>query len=118
MTAIKGQGAGARHGGRIWSFLTFDPLLTGQVIHLVDGSGLSVIAVAAFSVIGASVGVALREGSWAAVLLALPVLVVGLLVVAGMGLIWRAFCEFYVAMFRISDDLAALRKVAEREGQP
>jgi hypothetical protein len=44
--------------------------------------------------------------------------VVGLLVVAGMGLIWRAFCEFYVAMFRISDDLAALRRVAERESKP
>ena len=60
----------------MWSFLTFDKLLTGQVIHLVYWAGLSVIAVAAFSVIGASIGVALREGSWAAILLALPVLVV------------------------------------------
>ena len=44
-----------------------------------------------------------------------PVLVVGLLVVGAAGLLWRAVCEFYVAIFRIGDDLAALRKVAEAE---
>ena len=69
--------------------------------------------VAAFSVVGASVGVAWREGSWAALLLALPVLVVGLLVVAAMALIWRAFCEFFVAVIRIGDDLSALRRSSE-----
>jgi hypothetical protein len=26
-----------------------------------------------------------------------------------MALLWRAICEFYVAIFRISDDLRALR---------
>lgn len=102
--------------GRMWSVLTFDRMITGPVIHLVYWAGLGVIVVAAFSVIGAAIGVALREGSWAAVLLALPVLVVGLLAVGAAGLLWRAACEFYVTMFRIGDDLAALRKVAEREG--
>jgi hypothetical protein len=100
----------------MWSVLTFDRMITGPVIHLVYWAGLGVIIVAAFSVIGAAIGVALREGSWAAVLLALPVLVVGLLAVGAAGLLWRAACEFYVTMFRIGDDLAALRKVAEREG--
>ncbi|MBV8594276.1 MAG: DUF4282 domain-containing protein, partial [Caulobacteraceae bacterium] len=47
--------------------------------------------------------------------LAIPVLVVGLLIVAAMGLVWRAFCEFYVAIFRIGDDLAALRRTAEAD---
>jgi hypothetical protein len=112
-TRIKGDPARSSHRGRIWSLLTFDHLFTGQVIHLVYWAGLSVIVVAAFSVVGASIGVAWREGSWASILLAIPVLVVGLLVVGGMGLIWRAFCEFYVAIFRISDDLAALRREAE-----
>ncbi len=115
MTPPKGEAASHRRRGRIWSALTFDRLITGQVIHLVYWAGLSVIVVAAFSVIGASIGVAWREGSWASILLAAPVLVVGLLIVGGLGLIWRAFCEFYVAVFRISDDLAALRAVAERE---
>ena len=92
------------------TMLTFDRLITGPVIHLVYWSGLGVIVVGAFSVVGASIGVAWREGSWAALLLALPVLVVGLLVVAAMALIWRAFCEFFVAVIRIGDDLAALRR--------
>jgi hypothetical protein len=116
-TPIKGDLASASRAARLWSVLTFDRLITGQVIHLVYWAGLSVIVIAAFSVIGASIGVAVREGSWASILLAIPVLVVGLLVVGGLGLIWRAFCEFYVAVFRISDDLAALRRAAEHEAE-
>jgi zinc transporter ZupT len=93
--------------------LTFERLITGPVIHLVYWAGLGVIIIAAFSVVGASIGVALREGSWAAVLLAIPVLVGGLLAVCAAGLVWRAVCEFYVAIFRIGDDLAALRRSQE-----
>jgi hypothetical protein len=107
-------GGGVRQG-RLWSLLTFDRMITGPVIHLVYWAGLGVVVVAAFSVVGAAFGVAIREGSWAAILLAIPVLVVGLLIVGAMGLIWRAFCEFYVTVFRIGDDLSALRRVAEDE---
>ena len=118
MTPIKGDLARSSRRGRIWSLLTFDRLITGQVIHLVYWAGLSIIVVAAFSVVGASIGVAWRESNgWASILLAVPVLVVGLLVVGVLALIWRAFCEFYVAIFRISDDLAALRRDAEREAE-
>ena len=113
MTPIKGEPALGRAMASLRSVLTFDRLITGQVIHLVYWSGLGVIVIAAFSVIGASIGVAVREGSWASALLAIPVLIVGLLVVGGLGLIWRAFCEFYVAIFRISDDLSALRRETE-----
>jgi hypothetical protein len=63
--------------------------------------------------VGASVGVALREGM-AGALLAIPVLVAGFLIVGALVLIWRSFCEFYVAVFRISDDLAAMRAAAEQ----
>ena len=99
--------------GRVWSALTFERLVTGPVIHLVYWAGLGVIIIAAFSVVGASVGIAIREGSWAAALLAIPVLVGGLLAVGAAGLVWRAMCEFYVAIFRIGDDLAALRRSQE-----
>jgi zinc transporter ZupT len=102
-----------RRPERVWSILTFERLVTGQVIHLVYWAGLGVIVIAAFSVVGASIGVALREGSWAAILLAIPVLIGGLLAVAAAGLVWRAMCEFYVAIFRIGDDLAALRRSQE-----
>jgi hypothetical protein len=101
--------------GRIWSILTFERLVTGPVIHLVYWAGLGVIIIAAFSVVGASIGVAFREGSWAALLLAIPVLIGGLLAVGAAGLVWRAMCEFYVAIFRIGDDLAALRQAVESE---
>ncbi len=39
-------------------------------------------------------------------------LVAGLLVAAAMVLLWRAFCEFYVAIFRISEDLRACARPA------
>lgn len=92
-----------------WDLLTFEHLMTGQVIHLIYWAGLGVIALLGFSVIGAAVGVALREQSLVGVLLAIPVLVAGALVVGALVLLWRSFCEFYVAVFRLSDDLHALR---------
>lgn len=100
---------------RIWAFLSFETLLTGQVIHLVYWAGLGITVVAAFSVIGASIGVAIREPGLGSILLAFPVLIAGLFAVGVMGLLWRAFCEFYIAIFRISDDLAALRRAAEAQ---
>src|SRR5476649_2783765 len=110
-----GMARAGRRQGRVWQALTFDRMITGPVIHLIYWAGLGVIVIAAFSVVGASIGVALREGSWGAALLAMVVLVSGLLVVGAMGLIWRAFCEFYVTIFRIGDDLSALRRVAEAD---
>ena len=93
-------------------------MITGPVIHLVYWSGLGVIVLAAFGVIGASLGVAIRaisEHTWDTLLVVIPGLVGGLLMVLAGGLLWRAFCEFYVVIFRIGDDLSALRRVAEEE---
>jgi len=106
--------ASGRRGG-LWEVLVFDRMITGPVIHLVYWAGMAVILVAALSVVGASIGVFFREGSWASLLLALPVLIVGLVVVGALGLLWRAMCEFYVVIFRIGDDLSALRRAAEEE---
>ncbi|HEY5071833.1 MAG TPA: DUF4282 domain-containing protein [Caulobacteraceae bacterium] len=111
----RGSTRGGRRRGRLWDALTFERMVTGPVIHMVYWAGLGVIVIAAFSVVGASIGVALREGSWAAILLAIPVLAVGLLIVGALGLLWRAFCEFYVVVFKIGDDLAALREASEVE---
>lgn len=99
----------------MWDLLTFDRLVTGPVIHLIYWAGLGVISLVAFSSVGAAVGVALRETSMLGKLLALPVAVAGLLVAGALVLLWRAFCEFYVAIFRISDDLRALRQQSEAE---
>ena len=99
----------------LWDLLTFERLMTNQVIHLIYWAGLAIIALGAFGTIGAAVGVAIRDPFPFGLLLAIPVIVGGLLVMAALILLWRSFCEFYVAIFKISDDLAVLRADAESE---
>ena len=115
-----GPSRGARKPRRagLFSILTFEHMITGPVIHLVYWCGLGVVVLAAFGVVGASVGIAIREQSWETWMLAIPALAGGLLIVLAGGLVWRAFCEFFVVIFRIGDDLAALRRVAEQEQPP
>jgi hypothetical protein len=98
--------------------LTFDRMLTGPMIHLVYWAGLGVLVIAGCGVAGASVGIAIRERTLETVLLAIPALVGGLLIVVAGSVVWRAFCEFYVVIFRIGDDLSALRRAAEAEQAP
>ncbi len=113
----RGVARGHRRGW-LSNILTFETMITGPVIHLVYWCGLGVILLAAFGVIGASLGVGIRaisERSWETLLVVVPGLIGGLLLVLAGGLLWRAFCEFYVVIFRIGDDLGALRRVAEEE---
>lgn len=105
------QGA---NGQFIWDLLTFERLITGSVVHLVYWAGLGIIGVMAFGVLGASVGVAIREGGWG-ILLAIGVLAVGMLGVFIAVLLWRSFCELYVTIFKISEDLHVLRQDVEAE---
>ncbi|MFZ3006992.1 MAG: DUF4282 domain-containing protein [Phenylobacterium sp.] len=105
-------GAGA---SMFWDLLTFERLMTNQVIHLIYWAGLGVIALIAFGFIGTAVGVALREELFMGILLALSVLVGGFLVVGALVLLWRSFCELYVAIFRLSDDLHAMRQAVDAE---
>jgi len=93
-----------------WDLLTFDRLLTGPVIHLIYWAGLGVIVLAGFFVVGAAVGVALRDGNLVGILLAFPTLIAGFLVCGAMVLLWRGACEFYVVIFRIAEDLRAFRE--------
>ncbi len=102
-------------GSVFWDLLTFERLMTNQVIHLIYWAGLGVISLVAFGTVGAAVGVALREDNWIGKLLAIPVLMGGLLVVGALILLWRSFCELYVALFRLSDDLHAIREATDAE---
>jgi len=99
----------------LWDLLTFERLMTNQVIHLIYWAGLAIIVLGVFGTIGAAVGVAIRDPSLFGLLLAIPVLVGGLLVMGALVLLWRSFCEFYVAIFKISEDLAVLRADVEAE---
>jgi uncharacterized membrane protein YeiH len=95
--------------------LTFEKLMTAQVVHLIYWSGLAVIALGIFGTIGAAVGLAIRSADLISVLTAIPVAVGGLLVMAVLVLLWRSLCEFYVAIFKISEDLSVLRADVEAE---
>jgi energy-converting hydrogenase Eha subunit E len=106
----KGQGAAV-----FWDLLTFEHLMTNQVIHLIYWAGLAIIALGVFGTIGAAVGVAIRDPSLMGLLIAIPVLIGGFLVMGALLLLWRSFCEFYVAVFRISEDLSVLRESVEAE---
>jgi hypothetical protein len=93
----------------VWDLLTFERLLTGSVIHIIYWCGLAGIALIGFAAIGAAVGLSVR-GEGVEKLIALPALVIGGLIVIALALVWRAMCEFFVAVFRISEDLHALRQ--------
>jgi hypothetical protein len=117
MPAPKTNRSSGSHG-LLWDLLTFDRLITGPVIHLIYWAGLGVIALMAFGIVGTAIGLALREASLTGVLLAIPALVAGLLIAGALTLLWRAVCEFYVAVFRISDDLRALRLSEDAQRGP
>jgi hypothetical protein len=106
----QGQGAAL-----IWDLLTFEKLMTNTVVHLIYWAGLGILAVGVFGFIGAAVGVAIRDPFPFGLLMAIPVAIVGLLVMGALLLLWRSFCEFYVAIFKISEDLSALRADMEAE---
>ena len=106
----KGQGSAV-----IWDLLTFEHLMTNQVIHIIYWAGLALIALGAFGTMGAAVGLVIRDPSLFGLLLAIPVVIGGFLVMGALILLWRSFCEFYVAIFKISEDLAVLRADVEAE---
>ena len=99
----------------IWDLLTFDKLMTNAVVHLIYWAGLAIVAIGVFGFIGAAVGVAIRDPFPFGILMAIPIAIIGLLAMAALLLIWRSFCEFYVAVFRISEDLSAMRAELEAE---
>jgi hypothetical protein len=105
-------------GALVWDLLTFERLMTSEVIHLIYWAGLGLIGIGVFGSIGAAVGVAIRDPFPLGVLMAIPVAVIGLLLMGALLLIWRAICEFYVAVFRISEDLRAMREADEAKRNP
>ena len=104
--------------------LTLERLMTGPLVHIVYWCGLGVVVLGGFAIVGAAVGGAMREGGLEGWLLAIPAAVAGLLVVGALSIIWRSFCEFYVVVVRLGEDVHALRRAAETEtaaasaGQP
>jgi hypothetical protein len=98
----------------VWDLLTFDKLMTGPLVHLIYWAGLGIITLVGFTIIGGAVGLGIRDGSIAGVALGFATLIAGVLVLAALILIWRGLSEFYLAVFRIAEDLRAIRIAAEQ----
>ncbi|MFT3995870.1 MAG: DUF4282 domain-containing protein [Asticcacaulis sp.] len=113
MGVIKKAFGNAKPKDIVVDLMTFDRLMTRPVIHLIYWAGLALIALGLFAVVGGTVGIAIREEMPWGIFLALPFLIGGLLFLVAALLLWRSFCEFYVAIFRIADDLKALRTASE-----
>lgn len=107
----------ASRQGFLWDMLTLEHLVTGKVVHLVYWVGLGLVLMVGFMFVGSSVGLAMRGGDWEAWLLVFGVLVAGIVIMCVLALLWRAFCEFYIVVFRISEDLHALRLTAQAEAK-
>jgi hypothetical protein len=108
----------ASPGDVLTDLLTFDRLLTGPVIHLIYWAGLALIVLGGFVVVGGAVGLALNEPGWLAWVLAIPTVVVGLLVLFIVAMLWRSFCELYVALFQIAADLKVMRAYVKQDHAP
>jgi hypothetical protein len=100
----------------LWDLLTFDKMMTGPVTHLIYWAGLGLISLIGFSIMGGAIGLGIRDGSIAGIALAFATLVAGALVMVALILIWRGVSEFYLAVFRIAEDLRAIR-IATVQGQ-
>ena len=87
---------GRKPSGSYMDYLSFDRILAGDALKLVYWIGLGLIALFAFASLGASVGIIWND-------LSLRVI------------IWRLICEFIAVIFRISEDLRALRNSQERD---
>ena len=98
----------------MFDLLSFDRLLTGPLIHLIYWGGLALVLLSGFGFIGAAIGLALRNLNLEALLLAAPAVVAAILTMGVVALLWRAGCEFFLAVFSIAEDLHALR-AAEAE---
>lgn len=103
----------SRARGFIWDILTFERLMTGPITHLIYWAGMAIIAIIGFGIAGGAIGLAIRDFSLSGVALGIATFIVGLLVTAALGMIWRGVCEFYLAVFQIAEDLRALRLASD-----
>ncbi len=119
MKRIIRQVFGTTRPKEIWGdLLTFERLVTKPIVHIIYWVGLGLFTIAAFGVLGISVGTAIKEGMPWGIMLALPFFIVGMLSILVGVLLWRGFCEFYLAVMSIAEDLRTLRQYQEKLVQP
>jgi hypothetical protein len=96
------------------TLLTFDRLTARPIVHIVYWLGLGLFFIAAMGFLGVAVGSMIKDHSVWGMLLSFGVLIVSWLMVMIGIMLWRAFCEFYMAVLSIADDLRILRQYQEK----
>ncbi|ESQ91470.1 hypothetical protein ABAC460_05665 [Asticcacaulis sp. AC460] len=103
----------------IWlDLFTFNRLLSKPIVHIIYWCGLGLLLISACGVLGVAIGQAIKDGSVMGWVLSLPVLIIGWLSILICIMLWRAACEFFLAVLSIAEDLSALRAYQEKLEQP
>lgn len=103
----------------IWlDLFTFNRLLSKPIVHIIYWCGLGLLLISACGVLGVAIGQAIKDGSVMGWVLSLPVLIIGWLSILVCIMLWRAACEFFLAVLSIAEDLSALRAYQEKLEQP
>ena len=110
--------SGRRRRGVVFDLLSFARLLTRPLIHLIYWGGLALVLLSGFGFVGAAVGLALRNLNLEALLVAVPAVIAAILTMLVIALLWRAACEFFLAVFSIAEDLHALRAAEAAKTAP
>jgi hypothetical protein len=96
------------------SILTFERLATRPIVHIIYWLGLGLLFIIACAVLGVAYNTLVREALPMSIFLAIVVLAIGWISVVIGVMVWRAFCEFFMAVFSIAEDLHAIRAYQER----
>lgn len=119
MKSIIRQVFGTTRPRDIWmDLLTFDRLVSKPIVHIVYWCGLGLLIIAACATLGVAVGSGLKDGTVMGWVLSLPLLIIGWLSILITILLWRACCEFFMAVMSIAEDLRVLRQYQEKLDAP
>ena len=119
MKSIIRQVFGTTRPRDIWmDLLTFDRMVSRPIVHIIYWCGLGLLIIAACGTLGIAIGSGMKDGSMMGWVLSIPVLIIGWLAILIVVLIWRAFCEFLLAVMSIAEDLRVLRQYQEKLEPP
>eukprot|EP01042_Synura_sphagnicola_P033608 gene33608-43147_t len=119
MNRVIRQVFGTTRPGDLWGdLLTFDRLITKPVVHIVYWFGLGLLSIFGLGWTGIMIGTGLKDASVMGWLLSFGLSVIGWLGVMLAILVWRSFCEFYMAVMNIADDLRHLRLYQDKLTMP
>jgi len=115
MKRVMRQVFGSTRPKDIWIDLwTFDRLNARALVHIIYWAGLCLLLIAACGVAGVAIGNAIADGSVWGWMLAVPMIVIGWLVITVVIILWRVACEFITAVMGIAEDLRVLRQYQEK----